>query len=255
MRKWLIAGPVLLLVLAATASAVCTRPDPTHGLWTTILRLRVHQGQVDYAALAREDSAQLAAYLEQLSGTCARDYERFNQAEKIAFWINTYNAYTVKLILDNYPIGSIRQIGWLPGAAFRERFIPMAGLKGGSISLNDIEHGTLRSAFSEPRVHFALVCASRSCPPLRNEAYRGSDLDHQLEDQARSFLHDTRMNRYIVASRTLEVSAIFGWFHQDFEAAAGSVPAFAGRYLELPAGPDPAVRYLPYDWQLNDRER
>ena len=117
MCKRLIAGSMLLLALAATASADCTRPDPSHGKWTDILRLRVNQGQVDYAALEREDSARLAAYLEQLSGTCARDYERFSETEKIAFWINAYNAFTVKLILDNYPIGSIRQIGWLPSMA------------------------------------------------------------------------------------------------------------------------------------------
>src|SRR4029434_9265868 len=132
--------------------------------------------------------------------------------QRIAFWINAYNAFTLRLILDHYPIASIRRIGWLPGAAFRERFIPMQGLKGETISLDDIENGTLRSAFREPRIHFALVCAARSCPPLRREAYRGADLDRQLDDQARIFLRDATKNRVDAATRTLYLSSIFKWF-------------------------------------------
>lgn len=248
----------LLIVVACslapmTAHAACTTVDPAHAAWTSILSGRVADGQVDYGAIQREDRAQLDRYLATLSGTCAEDYERWSRAAKIAFWINAYNAFTLKLVLDHYPISSIRKIGWLPLAAFRERFIPMPGLKGGDVSLNDIEHATLRASFKEPRIHFALVCASRSCPPLRPEAYREADLERQLDDQARVFLNDSTKNRYDAATRTLYLSSIFDWFHEDFEASAGSVPAYVSRYLEVAPGPGAGVEFLEYDWSLNDR--
>lgn len=244
---------VVLSLPSAIAHGACSVVDPLHTAWTAILQRRVANGAVDYATLQREDRVALDSYLATLSGVCAQDYETWTKSAKIAFWINAYNAFTLKLILDHYPIASIRKIGWLPGAAFRESFIPMQGLKGGTISLNDIEHGTLRRAFDEPRIHFALVCASRSCPALRTEAYRAADLDAQLDDQARAFLNDGTKNRYDAATRTLYLSSIFDWFHEDFEAAAGSVPAFVARYLDAKPDPDVRVEFLEYDWRLNDR--
>lgn len=241
------------IAMPSPARAECTQVDPGHAAWSAFLARWVDRGEVDYAGIQRDGRAALDAYLATLSGACAADYERWTTPEKIAFWLNAYNAFTVKLILDNYPIASIRKIGWLPGAAFREEFIPMPGLKGRTISLNDIEHGTLRSAFREPRIHFALVCASRSCPALRGEAYRGADLDHQLDDQARSFLRDPTKNRVDPASRTLYLSSIFDWFGDDFRSAAGSVPAFAAPYLDLKPDVGWGVVFLPYDWSLNDR--
>jgi hypothetical protein len=253
-RLRLAVGAGLLgLAMAAPALADCGQFDLSHTEWTTILQKRVMHGEVDYRGMLREDRLVLEHYLASLSAVCARDYEHWSRADKIAFWVNAYNASTVRLILDHYPIASIRKIGWLPGAAFREAFIPMPQLKGATISLNDIEHGTLRSAFREPRIHFALVCAARSCPPLRREAYRGADLEQQFEDQGRSFLHDTIKNRYDPATHMLELSSIFDWFRSDFESSAGSVQAFVGRYLELPTSGEVRIRYLSYDWSLNER--
>jgi hypothetical protein len=246
---------VLALGLGSGANAACTNIDQTHSRWTDVLARSVDQGWVDYTRLQRDGQPALDAYLASLSGTCASDYERWTRAERIAFWINAYNAFTVRLILEHYPIASIRKIGWLPLAAFRQRFIPMEGLKGRFISLNDIENGTLRSAFHEPRIHFALVCGARSCPPLRSEAYRGVDLDHQLDDQGRTFLRDPTKNRLDAATKTLYLSSIFKWFRDDFEEEAGSLETFVSRYLGedemLPA--DPRVEFLDYDWRLNDR--
>ena len=250
----LLALPVLLAPATPVQSA-CGAVDPEHAAWTSILARRVADGRVDYAALQREDRGALDAYLASLSGTCADDYARWTTPAKIAFWLNAYNAFTVQLILDNYPISSIRKIGFLPLAAFRERFIPMPGLKGGTISLDDIEHGTLRAAFEEPRIHFALVCASVSCPALRAQAYRGADLDAQLDDQARGFLGDPARNLFDVAAQTLFLSAIFDWFNDDFVAAAGSVPAYVAPFMAVAPGPDVKVEFLDYDWQLNDRKR
>ena len=244
-----------ILLFTRLAGAACTPVDHDHAAWTTILGRFVRTGEVAYGRLGREGAPLLASYLDGLSSACADDYARWSRAERLAFWINAYNAFTVKLVLDHYPIASIRRIGWLPGAAFREAFIPMPGLKGGNVSLDDIENGTLRADFREPRIHFALVCASRSCPVLRGEAYRAADLDRQLDDQARTFLADRTKNRFDPASNTLHLSSIFKWFRTDFEAGAGSLPAYVGRYLSDPRATAPGVRieFLDYDWSLNDQ--
>jgi len=245
----------VLLLAPDLARAACADVDPSHSRWTELLGRFVARGQVDYAGLARDGRPALEAYLAGLSGACAADHERWTPAERIAFWINAYNAFTVKLILDHYPVASIRKIGWLPGAAFRRKFIPMQWLKGATLSLDGIEHDTLRSEFREPRIHFALVCAARSCPPLRGEAYRGADLERQLEEQGRAFLRDPARNRVDVQRRTLYLSSIFSWFRGDFESAAGSLQAFVAAYLEQAdrGVSGYAVEFLDYDWALNDR--
>jgi len=121
-----------------------------------------------------------------------------------------------------------------------------------------IEHKILRARYTEPRIHFALVCASESCPPLRPEAYRAADLDHQLDDQARTFLRDPAKNRYDADQGVLYLSKIFSWFEGDFEAHSASVSAYVEPYLLVEAGQavrsgDVPIRYLPYDWSLNGR--
>ncbi len=247
---------VFFAILSGTsaAHAACATVDHTHAAWTSIVARWVHKGRVDYAGLKSDGNAALDAYLSTLSGTCAKDYETWSTPERIAFWLNVYNAFSVRQILDHYPITSVRKIGWLPGAAFRNSFIPMPNLKGGSISLDDIEHATLRRDFQEPRIHFALVCAARSCPPLRSEAYRADNLDRQLDDQGRTFLRDTAKNRFDAAQHRLYLSSIFKWFRGDFEAAAGSLPAFVAGYLEDPraAASGVEIEFLDYDWALND---
>lgn len=124
------------------------------------------------------------------------------------------------------------------------------------MSLNEIEHDTLRVDFREPRIHFALVCASLGCPELPKEAYRASDLNRQLDQQARLFLSDTNKNRFDPATATLYLSPIFEWFQADFEVVAGSVSAYVVRYLANPSISKPGViiDYTKYDWSLNDRK-
>ncbi len=254
MGRLLITLGLALGLSASVARAACPPVDHTHAAWTGILDRWIVAGGVDYAGLKRDGQAQLDAYLAMLSGACANDYAGWTNDEKLAFWINAYNAFTVGLILKHYPMESIRTIGWLPLAAFREPFIPMPGLKGGNVSLNDIEHGTLRSAFREPRIHFALVCAARSCPALRPEAYRGADLDRQLDEQGRAFLGDPAKNRLDMSGRELYLSPIFDWFRDDFETASGSLWAFVAPYLGATSGnPAPRIEFLDYDWRLNDR--
>jgi len=246
---------VLLAAPGTVYSGECPEIDHEHAEWSAILQNWVNDGRVNYSALKNEGRAPLESYLMTLSAACAADYLKWSREQQIAFWINAYNAFTIKLIVDNYPIKSIRDIGWLPAAAFRKNFIPMPGLKGETISLNDIEHNTLRADFQEPRIHFALVCASIGCPPLSREAYRASDLDRQLDQQAQLFLHDTSKNRFDPENKTLYLSPIFKWFKPDFEMAAGSVPAFVEKYMGDTGISKQGVQteYTDYDWSLNDK--
>lgn len=244
---------VLLLWFAAAGFAqACSSVDPDHAAWSSLLSRRVMDGRVDYTGLVRDDQPALDSYLATLSGTCAEDYARWTRAERIAFWLNAYNAFTVRLIMNHYPLRSIRNIGFLPGAAFRMPFIPMQGLRGDDMSLDDIEHRVLRAEFGEPRIHFALVCAARSCPPLRVEAYRAADLDAQLDDQGRRFLGDRDKNRVDSEAGTLYLSMIFKWFRPDFETNA-PLGAFVAPYLGLPATDiaNYEIKFLDYDWTLN----
>lgn len=251
---------LVVLAGAAGARAACPTVDQAHAAWTRILAAHVANGRVDYEAIARVDRAALDEYLGTLEATCRTDYEAWSREARIAFWLNAYNAATVRLVLDEWPIESIRSIGWLPGAAFRRPVLRMEALERGRMSLDDVEHDTLRRdpALFDARIHFALVCAARSCPPLRAEAYRGADLGAQLDDQGRRFLRDRTKNRWEPRTRTLRLSKIFDWFREDFDRTAGSVTAFVLRYLpadevaEIEAGPI-TVEHLDYDWSLNGR--
>lgn len=232
--------------------------DQKHSGWNALLRHYVHSGFVDYAALKGPGRTELDRYLASLESVTSAQYGTWSQSSKLAFWINGYNAYTVKLILEHYPLKSIRSIGLLSGAAFRENFIPLKGLRGKTLSLNHIEHDILRKEFREPRIHFAIVCASKSCPELRSAAYQGSSLDAQLNDAARRFVADRSKNRFDAASRTLYLSSIFDWFSDDFERASKTVPAFVARFSEPAVAASIAassvqVKFLEYDWSLNGK--
>jgi hypothetical protein len=253
----LLMGSALFAPVGAVAGD-CAAFDHQHQPWTELLQDHVRDGVVDYARLHRDDAPLLRRYLDRLEAACADDYATWTRDQKLAFWINAYNAYTLRLILDHYPIDGIRSIGWLPGAAFRREFIPMQKLRGAVLSLQTIEDEILRTELAEPRIHFAVVCASRSCPALASAAYTADALDARLDAAARGFLADSTKNRWNPTTRTLELSAIFQWFKVDFEKAAGTVIAFVGRYVEPSVAaeirePGVEVRFLPYDWTLNGR--
>jgi hypothetical protein len=240
----------------AKSTAACAPIDHEHAAWSAVLGRYVRDGVVDYAGLKRAGGPSLDGYLTTLQSVCATQYNGWTREQKLAYWVNAYNAYTVKLILNHYPLTSIRSIGVLPLAAFRETFIPMQTLRGKVLSLNDIEHEILRKEFVEPRIHFAINCASKSCPTLRSDAYRASTLDVQLTAAARAFVSDPTKNRYNAATRTLYLSSIFDWFAGDFERASKTVPAFVARYADPAVAADIAsaevkVEFLEYDWSLN----
>lgn len=230
--------PALILAVAAQF-------DHAHAAWSLQLGEFVHDGAVDYAGWKKEQLA-LDGYLRQLVVVKKEEFAAFTRPEQTAFLIDAYNAYTVRLILNHFPLGSIRSIGLLPGAAFRRSFIPLLGEE---LSLNDLED-RLRER-GDPRIHFALVCASQSCPKLRATAYRATDLEAQLDTAAREFLGDPRKNRFEPGAAHL--SSIFKWYGDDFSKAAGSLAAYLGRYTKDPLPKDVRIDYLDYDWSLNER--
>ena len=224
--------------------------DHTHAGFTRVLKKHVTKGWVNYTTL-RKDREELDAYLKGLEGIDGKAFARWGKKQRIAFWINAYNAYTLKLIIDNKPVKSIKDLGGLFSSVFSKNFIPLKNLFGKVVNLNTIEHDTLREKFAEPRIHFALVCASKSCPSLRPEAYRAVDLDAQLNAQARLFLRNTTKNRYDASTRTVYLSKIFDWFDEDFEKAKGTVVKYVAQYLSIPG--EVRVRYLDYDWTMNGK--
>lgn len=244
-----------ILTLASTLSAAAVSFDQSHAAFDALLKQHVRDGWVDYMAL-KANPTPLADYLEQLGAVSQAEFDRWSEPDRLAFLINLYNASTLKLVVDHYPVKSVRDIGSFFRSPFKQAVVPLFGQL---VPLDTVEHQILRRQYAEPRIHFALVCAARSCPPLRSEAYVGARLDAQLREQGERFLRDPRRNRVDLAGRTLYLSEIFKWFGQDFEKAAGSVQRFVADYLPPEAAAVARrdgfrVRYLPYDWSLNDSQ-
>lgn len=212
------------------------------------------QGQVDYTRWQKEAAQELDQWLTSVQKT---DLQMLDHESAIAFLINLYNALTIQQVLQKYPIRSIRPTilripNWLAFWRFFNKKIYT--LNGQVLSLNTIEHDILRSHFHEPRIHFALVCASVGCPLLRAEAYFPGRLTMQLEEDAQRFINNPDKVRYDAANQTLCCSKIFKWYKQDFLAVAGSVVAYINRYYMNGKLPDNAqIAYLPYSWSLNQR--
>lgn len=218
-------------------------------------------GFVDYARLETHADSVLRPYLQQLAET---DPAALDREARLAFWINAYNAYTIKLILDHYPVESINDIK--PGAGptipkVNSPFKLDVGEVAGEVrTLDEIEHGIIRERFDEPRIHFALVCAAVSCPRLRREAYTGNRLEAQLDDQARAFLRDTDKNLVPAGEKTVALSRIFKWFDEDFGGSSAAIQRFIAPYFDgnVRTKLEQArydVSFREYDWSLNDQNR
>ncbi|MAJ56360.1 MAG: hypothetical protein CBC67_09650 [Gammaproteobacteria bacterium TMED107] len=255
------------LLCGLTTGAAETEPDFSHETWNNLLTRFVNlsadgtASRVDYEGFA-ESRQKLATYLNELASVSKVDFDRWSEAEQLAFLINAYNAWTVELILERYPgIESIRDIGFLPGAAWRLRIVELFGRK---MSLDNLEHDMIRGwdRFHEPRIHFAVNCAAIGCPALSDRAYSGSTLNDQLDRNARQFLKD-RSRNYAIRS-DLYVSPIFRWYREDFQDGWGgyeSLSAFLAEYGEA-LGLSEAqkaglmsgrirIRFSRYDWSLN----
>jgi uncharacterized membrane protein YdjX (TVP38/TMEM64 family) len=268
--------PVAALVMATLTTAVWSKQDAIRGLFgpptatlqeaytgklehaafdhsqfDSLLRIHVSEGGwVDYAGL-KQDSAELDAYIASLEKA---PFDKLGRDEKLALLINAYNAFTLRLILDHYPVKSIKDI---PG---QKRWADSRWkVAGGTWSLNQIEHEQIRPKFREPRVHFALVCAAIGCPPLRAEAYTGATLEAQLADQTQYVHTHDRWFRFDSKSGIVKLTKLYDWYGDDSKQVVGTVLAYVGTHSkEIPAVLDakkpPRIEWLDYDWRLNSRE-
>lgn len=222
--------------------------DHSHAGFNALLKKYVINGKVDYKGFKNEEDS-LNKYLTGLSSVTQTEYNSFSGSEKLCFLINSYNAFTIKLILDHYPLKSIRNIGFLPGAAWKKDFFVLLGEKR---NLDWIEHSKLRVDFSEPRIHFAIVCASIGCPPLQSEVYIPAKLESQLQKSMEAFLSDKGKNRYDSSNNTLYLSKIFDWFQGDFTKKTTLVE-FIKRGMNTEIPENTTIRYTDYDWNLNEK--
>jgi len=266
---------LLLSLLSVAAAAPKTHFD--HQKFDRVLRKFVANGRVNYAGI-KADHGLLQQYLDKLEAVNPRDFEKWSRAEKMAFWINAYNAITIEGIVRHYPIQyggiiarlrfpreSIRQIDGFWDKVFVK-------VMGKDYSLNHIEHQILRAKYQDPRVHFALVCASLGCPTIRGTAYSADSLNLQLDQEASNFISNPDKVRLNRQRNILYLSSIFDWYSGDFEKFAEGtnefdayakslrgVVAFVTRYMR-PSDRNyimenkPAIRFLDYDWSLNEQK-
>jgi len=254
-----------VLLWASTAAAF------DHSAWDQLLQRHVvafddgNATAVDYAGFLAS-RADLKEYLAALSTVSDDEFEAWPRDDQLAFLINVYNAWTVELILTAYPnLASIRDLGSVLRSPWKLRFIPLFG---GERTLDEVEHHMIRGAdggyagYDEPRIHFAVNCASIGCPALLPEAFNGAELERQLDVATRAFLSDHTRNRW--ASDAMEISSIFRWYRDDFERGWGGAHSLGG-FLKLYAdelgvpaaertvlaNEEIPIKFLKYDWSLN----
>ncbi len=247
------------LVLAAAATGVHAQGSADHAPFDALLRAHVSNGAVDYDAF--KSDPRFAAYLASLDR--ARP-DALTDTERLAYWINVYNAFTIHLINSKHERESIRNINKSFGllklkGPWSDPIVHAAGRR---LTLDQVEHDIIRKQFNEPRIHFALVCAAIGCPPLRSEAYTGPKLESQLEEQGRIFIRESpAKNRVDVTNRSVHVSLVFTWYKEDFGNSDRGIGAYIAKWY--PPGPERALLEsgqfrlvkTDYDWTLNSREK
>ena len=247
-----------MLFLISVSSA--QNKNEQHLLFTQILNDYVHTGLVDYTKL--KDDKRLDEYLVQLENTNPDNL--LTDEDKLAFWINAYNAFTLKFILEEYPVESINDLHWgglylgtlLGTTVWDDEKILINGTK---LSLNNIEHDIARKKINEERVHFAMVCASLGCPSLRNEAFEGYKLNKQLNEQARIFFNDETKNNFNINKRTAYLSKILDWYSSDFGKDDQGILLYISQFLDSDIAddiernsPQWEIDHLSYNWDLNE---
>lgn len=241
---------VLFLVYCLMLPGISSGTQPVDNtIWAELLKKHVTENQVDYDGF-KQDEGELDQYLAILSST---DPTTLSRNHQFAFYINAYNAFTIKLVLTRYPgINSIKEISSFFSNPWSKKFIPLNGF---TVNLDHIEHDILRPRFKDARVHFAINCAARSCPPLLNVPYEGRTLETQLEERTKQFIN-TPANTFLKGD-TLFVSRIFKWFADDFSGSPlGFIRQHARRGLKeelekAAKNGDITLQYLHYDWTLN----
>lgn len=260
-----ILASVLVLGVAVSAQAF----DESYKKYGEVLFAHVKDGVVDYRGIRERGMPALEAALADIATVDEATFGTWPKEAQMAYLINTYNAFTLQMIADFFPVKSIREIGGKVGGGLfgrdskqwkvtkyevgsKKRMLKAAGKE---LTLDDIEHEWLRPKYKDARVHFALVCGAKSCPFLRSEPYVAARLVEQLDAQGRQFLGDKFRNRYDAKTDTLQLSKIFDWFSRDF-TRNGSLVSFVKPYFpkEWLTGATEAskIEYLDYDWTLND---
>ena len=263
-------GRLILFMAAVLASMSAFAFDHSHKAWDDLLKKHVrlvsdgNASQVDYRAMLRDRAAH-NAYLGDVEKVTGAEFDGWSKPQQQAFLINAYNALTVELILSRYPeLKSIRDLGSFISKPWSRKFFTLFGKES---YLDEIEHELLRKegVYDEPRVHFAVVCASIGCPMLRNEAFTAEELDAQLGDAMKRFLSDRSRNRYNARTGALEISKIFDWYgkdfskgHKGFTSVKQALAKHAAQLADKPdgqavvRGQKADVSFLEYDWTLND---
>lgn len=240
---------ILIVMVLAVQSAVAGSVD--NSLYAQVLQRHVDNGLVDYVGL-KANRAPLDAYLNMMGSV---DPATLSRDEQLAFYINLYNAATLKLIIDHYPVESIKDIGPFFSTPWKQKVVV---LDGELVTLDNIEHDIVRPTFKEPRIHFALNCTAMSCPPLLTAPYEAQTLNKQLDTAAIGYINDGN-NNYLDGNK-LYVSEIFDWFSEDFPEdfirwfvryARGELKA--GMDAVIVSGRTLKVKYLDYDWSLNEQ--
>ncbi|MEO1051522.1 MAG: DUF547 domain-containing protein [Bacteroidota bacterium] len=251
----------LIIAFSSYVFLSCSRLNPenpgstpvNHAAWNTLLKKHVdNQGLVDYQGFM-QDRAALKDYLLNLTNN-APNTKNWTSDDRLAYWINLYNAFTIDLVLTHYPVESIKDIGPavqipLVNTPWQIEMIDIGEEK---YNLDNVEHNIIRKNFEEPRIHFALVCAAMSCPKLRQEAYTGSRLEEQLADQAQQFLKDTSKNQ--ISPEEIKISKLFMWYKGDFTDDM-SLIAFLNQYTEVVISDDADISHMNYNWKLNEQPK
>ena len=266
MKTLLFSAALMMLAGGAYARSQEAKAPPAAMDYAPLERLLAAHvdahGFVDYVSL-KQDRGDLDRMIDEIErASPARAPELFPSREsRLAYWINAYNAWILRIVVDHYPISSITRIGHVPYSAF---FVMRVTLGGRKMTLHALEDNVIRAGFHDPRIHFAINCASRSCPPLARQVYRPETLDRELDQAARAFINDNRQVTLDEAGRRIVLSKIFDWYASDFKEAAAAKSHHAGTvvdYLRIYSTPErlklldklsgvkPA--YHDYDWSLN----
>ena len=212
---------------------------PSHEKWDALLKKNVSSsGKVNYGGM-KAGLVQLESYITYLESFS--NHEAWTRNEKLAYWINLYNAATVRLIVENYPVASITD---LSGGKPWDQSIVKVGMK--NYTLNDIENNIIRPRFKDARIHFAVNCAAKSCPPIMNSAFTPSSLNRQLEKQTKAFINGSENS---ISADKITISKIFDWYKIDFEN--GNIIAFLNKYSEVQISENASISYNEYNWALN----
>lgn len=221
----------------------------SHKQWDELVKKHVTPfGKVNYEGM-KNDKEHLEAYLTMLSNNPPKS--SWTKSEILAYWINAYNAFTVQLIVKHYPVKSIKDLGgpiYKVNTSWDIKFIQIGNEE---LDLNTIEHQKIRGQFKEPRIHFAVNCASVSCPRLRNEAYTSSKLEQQLTDQTKYFIA-YKVKNDISDPKNPKVSKLFSWYSSDFKIEGKSVINFINKYSNSTIHEGATLNYLDYNWNLNN---